>query len=163
MAGWHHQLDGHEFELRKLVMDNEAWRAVIHGVAKSWTWLSDWTELNWTYLVTWSQLTLILGSDKNSPPKVNCTPISLPSRFKIPQENISKLNPTIHKKNYTHWLSGLYFRYTGLVYAIYHVNRIKKKKNHWVISIGMEKAKQIQYLFTIKTLNKLGMERTSTW
>ena len=34
-------------ELRELVMDREAWRAVIHGVAKSWTWLSDWTELNW--------------------------------------------------------------------------------------------------------------------
>ena len=35
-------------ELRELVMDREAWRAVIHGVAKSQTWLSDWTELNWT-------------------------------------------------------------------------------------------------------------------
>ena len=32
-------------ELQELVMDREAWRAVIHGVAKSWTWLSDWTEL----------------------------------------------------------------------------------------------------------------------
>ena len=32
-------------ELREMVMDREAWRAVIHGVAKSWTWLSDWTEL----------------------------------------------------------------------------------------------------------------------
>ena len=32
-------------ELRELVMDREAWRAVIRGVAKSWTWLSDWTEL----------------------------------------------------------------------------------------------------------------------
>ena len=29
-----------------LVMDREAWRAVVHGVAKSWTWLRDWTELN---------------------------------------------------------------------------------------------------------------------
>ena len=32
---------------QKLVMDREAWRAVVHGVAKSRTRLSDWTELNW--------------------------------------------------------------------------------------------------------------------
>ena len=34
--------------LQKLVMDREAWRAAVHGVAKSWTWLSDWTELSWS-------------------------------------------------------------------------------------------------------------------
>ena len=33
-------------ELQKLVMDRKAWHAVVHGVSKSWTWLSDWTELN---------------------------------------------------------------------------------------------------------------------
>ena len=33
-------------ELREMVMDREAWRAAIHGVAKSQTQLSDWTELN---------------------------------------------------------------------------------------------------------------------
>ena len=36
--------------LRELVIDREAWRAAIYGVAKSWTRLSDWTELNWTEL-----------------------------------------------------------------------------------------------------------------
>ena len=45
MAGWHHWLmDMSLSELRELVMDREA---VIHGVAKSQTRLSDWTELNW--------------------------------------------------------------------------------------------------------------------
>ena len=37
-------------ELREMVMDREAWRAAIHGVAKSRTWLSDWIELNWSSL-----------------------------------------------------------------------------------------------------------------
>ena len=35
-------------ELQEMVMDREAWRAAIHVVTKSQTWLSDWTELNWT-------------------------------------------------------------------------------------------------------------------
>ena len=38
-------------ELQELVMDREAWRAVIHGVAKSQTQLSDRTELHWTELI----------------------------------------------------------------------------------------------------------------
>ena len=37
MVGWHHPLNGDEFEQALGVMDREAWHAAVHGVAKSWT------------------------------------------------------------------------------------------------------------------------------
>ena len=52
MAGWHHRLDGRECEWTPGVGDGqEAWHAAIHGVAKSRTQLSDWTELNWIIII----------------------------------------------------------------------------------------------------------------
>ena len=37
MVGWHHQLNGHEFELAQGTVDGEAWHAVVSGVPKSRT------------------------------------------------------------------------------------------------------------------------------
>ena len=51
MVGWHHWLNGHEFESTPGVGDGqEAWRAAVHGVAKSQIRLSDWID-DWSYSI----------------------------------------------------------------------------------------------------------------
>ena len=41
--------------LRELLMDREAWHVVVHGVAKIWTWMSNWTEWIWTLENVWKR------------------------------------------------------------------------------------------------------------
>ena len=51
LVGISNSMDMDLTELRELVMNREAWRAVIHGVAKSRTWLSHWTELKSLFVI----------------------------------------------------------------------------------------------------------------
>ena len=55
-------------ELREFVMDREAWRAAIHGVAKSRTRLSDWSDLICAYVCVQSRSTLLRPYELYSPP-----------------------------------------------------------------------------------------------
>ena len=52
LVGWHHpSMVMSLSKLQELVMDREPWSAIFHGVVKSWTLLSDSTELNWLELL----------------------------------------------------------------------------------------------------------------
>ena len=52
MVGWHHWLDRYEFEQALVVGDGQGRLACCSPWAKSWTWLSDWTELILEYFLT---------------------------------------------------------------------------------------------------------------
>ena len=75
-------------ELREMVMDREAWRAAIHGVAKSRTWLSDWTELNW----------LISGKGRDPPHGVHSQYQLLSPLCCLKRRNVWSLPRSWHQK-----------------------------------------------------------------
>ena len=62
MVGWHHDsMDMNLSKLWELVMDREDWHAAIHGVTKSQTWLSNWTEPSYNF-TAYLQFSLLHGS-----------------------------------------------------------------------------------------------------
>ena len=46
MTGWNHSMEVSLSKLQEIVRDREDWRGAVHGVTKSWTWLSNWTILH---------------------------------------------------------------------------------------------------------------------
>ena len=74
-------------KLQGLVMDREAWHAAIHVVTKSWTLLSDWTELNFLYLSKWYNHLFCCSENKKfskslpSPSDLTCKHYLFPSNI----------------------------------------------------------------------------------
>ena len=80
--------------LRELVIDREAWHAAVHGVTKSRTWLSDWTELNWNQNLMGtakSKTTINTHTKRKKQPKCNT---------KDGYQNIREQNSKGRKKTY---------------------------------------------------------------
>ena len=98
-------------KLQQLVMNREAWRAEVHGIAKSWTRLRDWTELKQTDVVTWkcihthvficSASLCLLGKPPFSDVNLSLLPRYTGSHFK-PKSCSSLLFIPTEKEGYLH-------------------------------------------------------------
>ena len=83
MVGWHHQHNGHEFQQALGVGDGQGGLACCSPwVARSWTWLSDWTELNWGDFIQFYCFKWLLSDDTNLYFKPPTWPICLTTSSK---------------------------------------------------------------------------------
>ena len=98
-------------ELRELVMEREAWRAAIHGVAKSWTRLSNWTELNPEETIT---------------ERGSCTPVFIAALFTVARTWKQPRCPSTDE-----WIKKLWYIYTMEYYSAMKRNAFESALMRW--------------------------------
>ena len=99
MVGWHHQLKVSlsVSQLWEFVKDREAWHSAVHGVTKSWTWLSNWTDWLWKTFIELRSLGCALFLIRDSLSKG----ISKSSIFQSQDSFFLNVN-TLHTHTHTH-------------------------------------------------------------
>ena len=113
-----HTIDMSLGELQELVMDREAWRAAIHGFAKSRTWLSDWTELNWTELPSQQQdggvpTSSIQPAHPSQSPITNSRRAQLPVA-PMPLISVNIRDQSVTASEYSDWVNRKWNRFIFL-------------------------------------------------
>ena len=129
-------------ELQELVMDREAWRAAIHGVAKSRTWLSDWTELNWWPSNTWLSKSLPMFGRVSA--TISLHKLSTPVSASFPG---IPMKPTLFLLT----MSFKYYELSSFFFILFSF-----WSSHWIISIDLSSSLLI-FLFGYLLL-KLSIE-----